>query len=336
MSQAQLNIPIDLSEMDMPSIDLPDIDSIMLKRQEQIKELNKQETFVIKSLSGDKLNSVYNDSIDYSTAEGKAEMNVLGKVISQNNWLIMPQSMAELYDNGVFSLEELQDSIIKTHEKLNISKPSFLVEQQVSDQSFISNLSDIQAPPEIESLNRAKENINLKKPSEILTNFDTSVQNKMNELSYHRSKVKSQKGKVSIKMLAVSGGIYLLGSMFTPLGALTIPAAGLIGGYAILKGIFGKDPELKNYDQQIEILKEATATMVLKSTGEDNKESIGNFIKNNKGLVGTLFDDKIEAEFARICTKRNIKINRDVFKNAHKYENDHVSQYNKEIKSKRI
>lgn len=329
-----------------PDLDI-DTAAIFEKKEQLLNNLNSEETYVIKSFKDGKIEDAYDGILDFSTPEGKAEFNVLQKLISKNNWLVVPNALFKEYESEAISLENLEQATIKNHEKLNLSKPNFdFVQAPKVNNDFISNPDDVQAdanvknltgnkPEEVKTGVAAGEAVRVK-PSEILSSFDSTVKSKLNELNYYKAKVEKTKGKVSIKSLGVAGGIYAIGVFISPLAVITIPTAIAIGGFAILKGMFAKNPDIKNYDTQINILKEATANMVLKRTGDDTKENIKNFVKNDGSLAGTLFDDKIEAEFARICNLRNVKINTEVFKKAHLYSNGHVVDYNRDVKKPKI
>lgn len=323
-----------------PELDI-DTEAIFEKKAQLLNTLNSEETYLIKSFKDGKIEDAYEGILDFSTPEGKAEFNFLNKLISKNNWLVIPNALFKEYALGSISLENLEQATIQNHEKLNISKPNFdFIQAPKVNNDFISNISDVQADPDVRNLTGNKtpdvktgvasgEAVTIK-PSEILSSFSVDVKSKLNELNYYRARVENTKGKVSIKTLAIASGVWAIGVVFSPLAIIVTPAAIAIGGFAILKGMFNKSPDIKNYDAQIDILKEATANMVLKRTGDDTKENVKNFVKNNRGLAGTLFDDKIEAEFARICNLRNIKINSDIFKKAHLYSNGHIIDYNRE------
>lgn len=320
-------------------------DLMFQKKNVFLTEGISQETYVIKSFKDGKIEDAYDGILDFSTPEGKAEFNLLQKLISKNNWLVVPSSLFKQYEDETISLENLEEATTKNHEKLSLSKPNFsFIQAPKVNNDFISNVEDVQAAPEVRNLTgnsnpQAKTGVAageavVLKPSEIKSSFDTTVKNKLNELNYHKSRLEKTKGKISIKSLALVGGIFAVGVLISPLLVITTPIAMAIGGYAILKGMFGKNPDIKSYDQQIEVLKEATARMVLKSTGEETKENVNNFVKNQTGLTGTLFDDKIEAEFARICKLRHIQVNRDVFKRAHLFEDGQINDYNRQLKAK--
>jgi hypothetical protein len=311
----------------------------------------KNQTYIIKSFYNGKFFDVYDGILDLSTDVGKNEFNFLKKIIIKNNWLVIPSFLYKKYEIASISLNELKEDINVIHEKLGLPKPNLTnlnltKEEQIKEEKinndFISNVSDIEPSAEIKNLtanDNIKSNIAVSndeavkvRPSDIANEFNIYVKNKLNELYYHRNRVENTKGKVSLKSLLTAGGVFAFGVVFTPLSAITVPTAIAIGGYAVLKSIFEKNPEIKNYDKQIEALQEATAKMVLKETNEDTKENIKTFIKNHKNLESALFDDKIESEFARICKLRNIKIDYNIFRNAAQYENGHVLEYNKNVK----
>lgn len=322
-----------------------DESKILDKKQKNLDELSKQETYLIKNFNEGKIEEAYDGVLDFSTPEGKAEFNVLKKVISKNNWIVVPSSIFEKYTDNAITLKELEEAVAQNHEKLELEKPNFnFVEKPKVNDDFISNVEDVQADFLVNNLTKKEQPKNgvasgeavTMKPSEILLGHDITIQKKINALNYHKERLEKTKGKVSIKSLALVGGIVAVGVFISPLSAITIPTAIAIGGFAVLKGMFSKNPDIKNYDKQIEILKEATANMVLKRTDDDTKSNVSNFIKHNKGLVNTLFDDKIEAEFARICKMRNVKLNHDIFQNAHKYANGHVVDYNRDVKKNKM
>lgn len=334
-----------------PSIGIDDdilADAILERKNTVLSDLSSEEKYVIKSLQNGQFNDAYDGILDFSTDEGKNAFNFYEKLITKNNWFVIPANLYQKYTEGSVSLEALEESVTKNHEKLGIEKPVFealkekATEQQPQENNdFISKVSDVEKTPAIKSLTEDKEvktsgivNGEAVKamPSDILSNFDGIIKHKINELNYYKSKVEKNKGKVSLNTLLAAGGVFALGVVFSPLSALTVPTAIAIGGFAVLKGMFGQNSDIKNYDKQIEALKEATAKMVLKSTGEDTKQNVANFVKNNKDLVGTLFDEKIEAEFVRICKVKNIKIDSNVFKNAAQYDNGHVIDYNRNSK----
>lgn len=344
MTQAQVQENNHSTE-DSPDIPF-DTDSLFEKKQTVLSELNSDESYVIKSLQDGKISDAYDGILDFSTEAGKNEFNFLQKVITKNNWLVIPSSLYKQYETDAISLKDLESSINTTHDKLGISKPNMnFVKTDKINNDFISNVSDVDSSPEVKNLTKdtntkptgiaSGEAVSMK-PSDILGNFDITVKHKINQLYYNKNKVEKTKGKVSIKSLLTAGGVFALGVVFTPLSAITVPAAIAIGGYAVLKGMFAKNPDLKNYDKQIDALQEATAKMVLKSNNEDTKENINNFIKHNKNLESTLFDEKIEAEFARICKTRNIKIDSNIFKTASKYQAGNVIDYNREVKKAKM
>lgn len=337
---AQLQTQIDDDEIStMNTTD----DLMFQKKQESLKDLNSEELYVIKSFKDGKIQDAYDGTLDFSTPDGKAEFNILKKLISKNNWLVIPAALFKQYEDEAVSLENLEESTTKNHEKLNLSIPNFdFIQAPKVNNDFISNIEDVQVDPTVQNLTgkvpsavkkgiAAGEAVTID-PSELLSSFDTAVQNKLNELNAQKSRLEKTKGKISIKTIGLVGGVFAIGVIFSPLAVITTSAAIAIGGYAILKGMFGKNPDIKNYDKQMSILKEATANMVLKETGDDSKANVNNFIKHNKNLSNTLFDDKIEAEFTRICTLRHVKINTDIFKKAHLYENGHVVNYNRNSK----
>lgn len=321
-------------------------ENIDIKNTEKklVDKLSSEELYVIKNLTDGKIEDAYEGTLDFSTPEGKAEFNVLKKLISKNNWLVIPEVLFQEYEIGRVSLENLEQATIKNHEKLNLAQPVFaaMIKTKVKN-DFISDINDIKASEEIASLtstnSQNKTGISSgeavqSKPSDILSAFQISVKHKLNELAYHKSSVQKNKG-ISVKTLFIAGGTFAIGVVFSPLAVITTSAAIGIGGYAILKSMFGKNSDMNNYDKQIAILKEATATMVLKKSGEDTKENIRSFVKNNTSLSQTLFDDKIEAEFARICKVRNVKIDTKIFNKAYLYDNGHVIDYNREAQQKK-
>lgn len=321
-------------------------DAILERKNTSLSDLTSEETYVIKSLKDGKLIDAYDGVLDFSTEAGKTEFNFYKKIISKNNWVVISSALFDKYTTGSVTLQELEESAIKTHEKLGIEKPNLQQvaapkAQEPATNDFISKVSEVEKSPEVASLTKDEEKSTSgirngeavkRNPSDIVSSFDILVKHKINELNYNKSKLEKSKGKVSLNSILVVGGVLAIGAVFSPLSAITVPTAIAIGGFAVLKGLFGKNPDIKNYDKQIEALQEATATMVLKGTGEDNKKNISNFVKNNKNLVGTLFDSKIEAEFARICRLRNIKVDTNIFRNAMQYENGHVIEYNRNSK----
>lgn len=322
-----------------------DTDELLNKKEKTLSELKSEESYVIKSFNNGKFSDAYDGILDFSTEEGKNEFNFLQKVITKNNWLVIPSSLYQRYENESMSLKEIEDSIKITHDKLGIAKPNIDLKESTVNNDFISKISDVEPSSELKNLTKdtkakttgiaAGEAVSMK-PSDILGNFDTSVKHKINELYYYKKRVEKTKGKVSISTLLAAGGVFALGVVFTPFSAITVPTAIAIGGFAILKGMFAQNPDLKNYDKQIELLQEATARMVLKGNGEDTKENIKIFIKHNKDLESTLFDDRIEAEFARLCTTRNVKIDYNIFKTASNYQKGNIIEYNREAKKAKM
>lgn len=332
-----------------PSIEI-DTDAILEKKQNALSDLTSQETYVIKSFQNGKLVDAYDGVLDFSTEEGKNEFNVLKKLITKNNWLVVPSDLFKEFESEAVTLPDLEKGISTTHQKLSIEQPNLLVnlikqQEEKANNDFISNVSDVETPASVKSLTEQapKSTSGIARgeavkftPSDIVSSFDAVVKHKLNELNYHKSKVQKNKGKVSLNTLLAAGGVFAIGVVFSPLAALTVPTAIAIGGFAVLKGMFGQNSDIKNYDKQIDALKEATAKMVLRETGEDTKKNVANFIKNNKDLTGTLFDEKIEAEFARICKVNNVKIDTNIFKKAHQYDNGHVIDYNRNSKKPKM
>lgn len=341
MAQVQENQTTSPEE---PSVEF-DTDALFDKKQNVLADLNSDETYVIKSLQDGKISDAYEGVLDFSTESGKNEFNFLQKIISKNNWLVIPSSLYKEYESEAISLKDLENSINNTHDKLGIAKPNLnFIKQDKAPNDFISNVSDVDSAPEVKTLTQdnpektgiaAGEAVKVK-PSDILGNFDISVKHKINELNYHKNRVQKTRGQISLKSLLTAGGVFAVGVVFTPLSAITVPAAIAIGGYAVLKGMFAKNPDIKNYDKQIHALQEATAKMVLKGQNEDTKENINTFIKHNKNLEKTLFDEKIEAEFARICSMRNIKIDSNIFRTAAQYTHGNIVEYNREVKKAKM
>lgn len=320
-----------------------DLDQVLNKKNQNTEKILEEDVYVVKQIEDSSFKDVYSNDIDLSTDEGKNTFNVFKNMVTLQKFVFIPASAYKKFISGAIDKSELNQIIENTHNKLSLDKPNLIEEVKKSINNDSLNSSDKfsanQAGAEIinktTSVNgnvgiNAKEAVS-SKPSDILTVFDIQVLHKINALENYKAKVESTRGKISLKTIIAAGGLFALGTFFNPIGALAIPAAIAIGLYAVTKSLFSRNPEIKNYDKQIYLLKEATSNVILSvDNSHEDKTAVKNF-KKRDSLLKSLYDDRIEAEFARLCAKKDVKIDSDIFKTAYKYSEGYKIEHNRTV-----
>ena len=245
-----------------------DLDKVFEKKNQSTQELLEDENYIVKQIDGSSFKDAYDKNIDFSTEEGKKTFDVLKPMVALQNLVFIPASAYNKFSDGAIDKHQLNEIIENTHVKLSLNKPIFKEEvKKIESNDFLSSPDEIAANEAgTKVINKATPTDNIpsglknkdavtSKPSDILTGFHTQVTHQINALENYKAKVESTRGKISLKTIVAAGGLFALGTFFNPIGALAIPAAILIGGYAVTKSLFARNPEIKNYDKQIDLLK---------------------------------------------------------------------------------
>lgn len=298
----------DLPEGEMDKLS----EQIFEKKEQKLLNTNK---FSIKSFKNGIFEDAYDGVFDLSSEESKKEFDFLTKVINKNNWYCIPVDAMKQFNDESCSLEDLEKLTKKSHENLNLSFIDF-PKKEIKN-NFIESSDDFKHVQN-DSAKVVNNNIEpiKQKPKYIVSHLDITVKSKLNELNYRRDLVKKKSG-ISVKTIMTCGGLLAVGAVISPLSAITVPAATIVGLYAIGKAFINRDHEVKNFDKQIDLLKTAAKNLSKKSN------------LSNDDFKSILFGEPVEQEFARLCSRNNVQIDRVVFPKGYHYSNSDIDDLNR-------
>lgn len=304
--------------------DLPEGGSDRLTQEIFEKKQNKllnSDKFSIKKFNNGVLEDAYDGIFDFSEEDSKKNFEVLKKVIAANNWYVISDNAIQQYNNNECSIDDLEKLTKISHDSLGLNFIAF--PQKEIKNSFIDNAEEFKSVYQEPSKPSNPTEPIATEPKYIVSNLDITVRSKLNELNYRRDLVKKS-GGISLKTVVACGGVLALGAVISPLSAITVPVATVIGIYAVAKAFLSKDPEVKNFDKQIDLLKTATKNLSKKSN------------LTNDDFKAILFGEPIEQEFARLCSRNNVQIDRVIFPKGHLHLNSDIDDLNKATLKKKM